>query len=261
MKKEMQEFEERFAETLSGAALPMDTVLHHVGAVTGKRLRPRLVFLSAHLFGEVNESTWRTALFVELLHTATLIHDDVVDDSDTRRGQPSVNAKWDNRTAVLVGDYLLSKAIQQLSEPFDNLILKEMLSTTLVMSEGEMIQNMASGNGLGEFSETTYLEIITRKTASLLRSCCVSGALSVGVSEELINKVGEFGINLGLVFQMRDDILDHDDPMIAAFAERLIPEYLDKTMKTLDALAPFVKNAEALEELRALSLFCSERGY
>ena len=141
MKETMSAFERRFAELLSGSVLPMNEVLGHVGAVAGKRLRPRLVYLSARLFGEVTEATHRTALFVELLHTATLIHDDVVDESDVRRGQASVNARFGNKTAVLAGDYLLSKAMLLLSNPEDHLMLKEMLGVAMAMSEGELLQS------------------------------------------------------------------------------------------------------------------------
>ena len=177
MKQEMELFERHFAEALSGAVLPMDEIMRCVGAVAGKRLRPSLVFMSAQLFGEVNESTRRTALFVELLHTASLIHDDVVDESDTRRGQPSVNARWNNKAAVLAGDYLLSKAICLLSDPSDHLILKEMLDVAMAMSEGELMQ-LKVKRGATETTEA-YLDIITRKTARLIQACCTCGALSV----------------------------------------------------------------------------------
>ena len=255
MKTEMQELERRLSEALTGSVVPMDRVMRYVGAASGKRLRPRLVFLSARLFGEINETARRTALFVELLHTATLIHDDVVDESDTRRGQPSVNAKWDNKTAVLSGDFLLSKAMLQLTEPSDSLILKEMLETTMTMSEGELIQLSEDVQQKTEL----YLEIIKRKTAMLIRACCVGGALAAGATEEPIQLVRAFGLNLGLVFQMRDDILDDDDPAITALAEQLLPEYLDKALKALDALAPLAKDPEAWEELKSLTLFCAER--
>lgn len=264
MKNEMENFELRFAEALKGAVLPMDEVLCHVGAVAGKRLRPQLVLMTARLFDEVNETTRRTALFVELLHTATLIHDDVVDGSDVRRGQPSVNARWNNQVAVLAGDYLLAKAMQFLSRPEDSLILNEMLHTTMAMSEGELMQNSElsfrqANSALCIPKSEIYLDIITRKTAMLLRSCCVGGALSVGASQDIINKVGDFGLNLGLVFQMRDDILDDDSMEATTFAKELIPEYLDKALKALEALIPFTKNIEALEELRSLAMFSAQR--
>lgn len=267
MKNEMEVFESRFAEALSGSVVPMDAVMRHIGAVAGKRLRPRLVFLSAQLFGEVTEATWRTALFVELLHTATLIHDDVVDESAARRGQASVNALWDNKTAVLAGDYLLSKAMMQLSNPEDHLILQEMLHATMAMSEGELLQ---SGKLIVNSVEL-YLDIITRKTAKLIQACCVCGALS-SVGEGLrrssfnfqfspfTSHLSTFSLSLGLVFQMRDDILDADNPETTALAERLLPEYLDKALKALDDLAPYA-NKEALSSLRELTMFCATRNH
>ena len=175
MKKELEEFEVAFNEVLSSEVVSMDRILGYIASVKGKRLRPKLVFLSAELFGDPNETTMRTALFVEMLHTATLIHDDVVDGSDFRRGLPSVKAKWDTNTAVLTGDYLLAKAMSLLSGPSDYPILHEMLEVAMKMSEGEMMQ---SGKLKAE-SGKLYLEIIERKTAQLIRACCLGGVLSV----------------------------------------------------------------------------------
>lgn len=255
----MDLFEQRFAEAMRGSVLPMDTVMRYVGEVPGKRLRPRLVLLSARLFGPVNESTRRTALFVELLHTATLIHDDVVDVSDSRRGQPSVNARWNNATAVLSGDYLLSKAMLLLSDPSDSPILQEMLRTAMSMSEGELFQNGFPQGEAGGGTVEAYLDIIERKTARLIRACCVGGALSVQASEEALQKIADFGLHLGLVFQMRDDLLDQDNPSITALAERLLPDYLDRTLQSLNALAPAAKDPAVLDSLRELTLFCAQR--
>lgn len=255
----MEEFERSFAELLKSSVLPMEAVLQYVGGVAGKRLRPRLVYQSARLFGEISEATRRTALFVELLHTATLIHDDVVDASDSRRGQMSVNAKWDSKTAVLVGDYLLSKAMLLLSNPEDHLILKEMLGVAMAMSEGELLQLGGESWELRDEAIQNYLEIISRKTARLIRACCVGGALSVGASQEALDKMGDLGLNLGLVFQMRDDVLDHDTAETTALAERLLPEYLDRTMLSLEALAPVVEHPEVLEDFKELALFCAQR--
>lgn len=238
MKQEMITFERRFAEVMSGSVLPMDEVLRYVAGVRGKRLRPRLVFLAASLFGEVNDATRRTALFVELLHTATLIHDDVVDGSDERRGQPSVNARWNNKTAVLAGDYLLSKAMQVLADSADRRILNEMLNTAMVMSEGELLQNAASQGDI--LSVNHYLDVIERKTARLMKACCIGGALSVGANEEQLAAVGEFGLSYGMLFQMRDDIADDDDPAITALAKQLLPEYQEKTRKALALVNSFL---------------------
>ena len=261
---------------MASDVVPMDAMLRYVSAVRGKRLRPQLVFLSARLLGEVNDMTRRTALFVELFHTATLIHDDVVDGSDTRRGQASLNARFDSRSAVLAGDYLLAKALSKLSAPSDHEVLREMLAVAMSMSEGELLQSASpSGDASsvtaeslqptaspsGDASSVTYMEVIERKTARLIRACCVGGALSVHASSDAINTLGEFGLNLGLVFQMRDDILDNDDPMAAALARQLLPEYLGKALKALDALTPFIKDKDAQDALRELTLFCAERNH
>lgn len=233
MKQEMLAFDRRLAEVMSSQTLPMDEVLRYVGKGQGKRLRPKLVFLAAKLFGEVNEATWRTALFVELLHTATLVHDDVVDESDERRGRLSVNAKWDNKTAVLCGDHLLSRAMLVLSDPADNEILVEMLNTALAMSEGELMQNRRQET---EDRRQEYLEIIKRKTARLMKACCVGGALSVGATKEQVRAAGEFGLNYGMMFQMRDDIVDADDAENVVIAKALLPVYEEKTLKALKSL-------------------------
>ena len=274
MENELECFERAFEAVMTSDVVPMDAIMRYVTSVRGKRLRPRLVFLSARLFGEVNDITRRAALFVELFHTATLIHDDVVDGSDIRRSQASVNARWDSKAAVLAGDYLLAKAMAQLSEPSDHPILKEMLNVAMAMSEGELLQAASplgdassvtagslqpTASPLGDASSVGYLEVIECKTARLIRACCVGGALSVHAPETLINKVGDFGLNLGLVFQMRDDILDNDDSTAAALARQLLPEYLDKALKALDALTPYIKDKEAHHALRELTVFCAER--
>lgn len=247
MKREMEEFESRFAEALRGSVLPMDEVLRYVEAAPGKRLRPWLVFLSARLFGEINDTTRRTALFVELLHTATLIHDDVVDRSDMRRGQPSVNARWNSQVAVLAGDYLLAKAMRLLSNPEDHLILKEMLDVAMKMSEGELLQN----GKLKVESGKMYLDIVTRKTARLIQACCVCGAMSVNslLPSSCSLPLADFGLNYGLVFQMRDDI---DDGENVDMAKALLPVYQEKALKALEALELVVSDKEALESLRTL---------
>lgn len=258
MENEMEWFEKAFGAAMASEVLPMDDMMRYVNMARGKRLRPRLVFLSARLFGEANDVTLRTALFVELFHNATLIHDDVVDDSDMRRGQASVKAKWNNQAAVLAGDFLLSKALIQLSHPLEQPILKEMLLTAIAMTEGELVQVV---DPLKEAKVSEYLEMIERKTARLIRSCCVGGALSVHASEEAINKIGAFGLHLGLVFQMRDDILDDDMPEITPLAKQLLPEYLDKTLQDLDALAPYIQDTDVLDSLRELTVFCAERDH
>ena len=262
MENELERFEKAFGTVMTSGVLPMDGMMRYVSSVPGKRLRPRLVFLSAKLFGEVNDITRRTALFVEMFHTATLIHDDVVDGSDTRRGQASLNAHLDNKSAVLAGDYLLAKALAQLSHPEDHPILMEMLKVAMAMSEGELLQNGKIKTENGKL----YLDIITRKTARLIQACCVCGALSVSPPNSPFSVlrspfISDFGLNLGLVFQMRDDILDDDDPATTELAQRLLPDYLDKALKALEALTPYIKDKDALDDLRELTLFCAKRNH
>ena len=241
---ELKQFEAFFAQTLKSDTEPMDSIMRYVVDTHGKRLRPILVLLGAKLFGDVNEQTLRAATFVEMVHNATLLHDDVVDDADQRRNKASVKAQFGNLSAVLAGDYLLAKAMLLLTEPDDRAILQEMLRTTAAMSEGELMQNL---------SNNEYLEIITRKTALLMRSCCAAGALSVNATAEQVQQISDFGLNFGILFQLRDDLLDGEH---TEQAKALLPEY---QQKTLDSLKHFPES-ETLESLRDLTVFCAERG-
>jgi octaprenyl-diphosphate synthase len=240
---ELAQFEAFFRQTLRSETEPMDTIICYVLETTGKRLRPLLVLLSAKLFGEVNEQTLRAATFVEMVHTATLIHDDVVDDADIRRSNSSVKARFGNLSAVLAGDYLLAKAMLLLGKPNDHAILQEMLNTTAAMSEGELMQ----ANGADQ-----YLEIITRKTAMLMRSCCVAGALSVGATPEQIEKIAEFGLHFGIVFQLRDDLNDGENTTQAA---ALLPIYKEKALLLLEDLYP----SDILDTFKDLTEYCIHR--
>lgn len=244
---ELQQFEAFFAQTLKADTEPMNTIMRYVSDTRGKHLRPILVLLGAKMFGEINEQTLRAAAFVEMVHTATLIHDDVVDDSDQRRSKASVKAQFGNLSAVLAGDYLLAKAMLLLSHPDDYAILQEMLRTTAAMSEGELMQNASFGH-----PNDTYIDIITRKTAQLMRSCCAAGAMSVGATPEQVQHVADFGLNFGILFQLRDDMLDSEN---TEQAKVLLPEYLQKTLGTLKHFP----ESETLEALRNLTVFCAER--
>ena len=248
---ELQQFEAFFEATLKAETEPMDNIMHYVRDTRGKRMRPILVLLSAKLFGKVNHQTLRAATFVEMLHSATIIHDDVVDDANQRRGKSSVKAQFGNLSAVLAGDYLLAKAMLLLAQPDDHAILQEMLSTTAAMSEGELMQNV-SVRSLSLSKGRPYLDLITRKTALLMRSCCAAGALSVNATPEQVKQIADFGLNFGILFQLRDDILDGEN---TAEAQALLPEYLQKT---LDSLKSFPAS-ETLEALRDLTVFCAER--
>ena len=264
---EMAQFEAFFGKTLHADTEPMERIMHYVGDTRGKRLRPVLVLLCAKIFGEVNEQTVRAAAFVELVHSATLLHDDVVDDDDERRGRSSVKAQFGNLSAVLAGDFLLAKAMLLLSAPGDHAILQEMLRTTAAMSEGELMQgtrSLSPSKGRGEEVETykgrpfdklrdlNYLDIITRKTAVLMRSCCAAGALSVNATTEQVQQMADFGINFGILFQLRDDILDGEN---IEQARTLLPVYYKKTMQALEGFPP----SEIIEALRDLTAFCAER--
>ena len=270
---ELAQFEVYFEQTMKAETEPMDGIMHYVQESRGKRLRPILVLLSAKLLGEVNEQTLRAATFVEMMHSATLIHDDVVDDADQRRGKASVKAQFGNHSAELAGDYLLAKAILLLSHPSDSPLLNEMLRTAAAMSEGELMQNASRSlslskgrdkeveayrnrpfdpsTGLG-LRDLNYLGIITRKTATLLRSCCVAGALSVDATTEQVGLIADFGINFGILFQLRDDMLDGEN---VEQAQALLPVYYEKTLKALEGFPP----SETTEALRDLTGFCAER--
>ena len=246
---ELAQFEAFFEQTLHADTEPMNSIMRYVQESRGKRLRPILVLLSAKLFGNVNERTLRAATFVEMVHSATLIHDDVVDDADQRRDKASVKAQFGNLSAVLSGDYLLAKAMLLIANDTD--ILNEMLCTTAAMSEGELMQD-ASLLQLNGCKSDAYIEIITRKTAMLMRSCCVSGALSVDATPEQIQHISDFGLNFGILFQLRDDLLDGEN---MEQAQALLPEYLQKTMESLERFPA----SETLEALRDLTVFCAER--
>ena len=253
---ELAQFEAFFEKTLHAQTEPMDNIMQYVHDTQGKRLRPILVLLSSKLFGEINEQTLRSATFVEMVHSATLIHDDVVDDANQRRNKASVKAQFGNLSAVLSGDYLLAKAMLLLANPDDHAILQEMLSTTAAMSEGELMQTIVTDcvpqSENASSQQNRYLEIITRKTAMLMRSCCIAGALSVKATSEQIQHIADFGLLFGQLFQMRDDILDGEN---TEQAQALLPVYYEKTLQTLDSFAP----SEIINTLRDLTVFCAER--
>lgn len=205
--QELVLFEKRFRQSMKSRVALLDTIMTYIVKRKGKQMRPMFVLLSARLFGDINERTYRGASLVELLHTATLVHDDVVDDSDKRRGFFSINALWKNKVAVLVGDYLLSKGLllSLKNKDFDML---EILSTAVEeMSEGELLQ-MEKARRL-DITEEVYYDIISKKTASLIASCCAIGAASNTVDEEILAKMSEFGLYTGIAFQIKDDLFDY----------------------------------------------------
>ena len=206
---EFDDFVRLFNESLSHTEGLLSQVLEHIRHRGGKRMRPLLILLIAKNYGGVNDVTLRSAVGLELLHTASLVHDDVVDESKERRGQPSVNAEYNNKVAVLVGDYVLSTALLNISFTNNSDILRSIAELGRNLSNGEILQLSNIQNT--EFSEDIYYDVIKMKTAALFESCCEVGTLSVNANEKQIELAKEFGRNLGIIFQIRDDIFDYYD--------------------------------------------------
>lgn len=203
---EMDEFEAKFLDSMKSSVPLLDKITHYIVRRKGKQLRPMFVFLSAKACGEINESTHRAAALIELLHTATLVHDDVVDDSNLRRGFFSVNALWKNKIAVLVGDYLLSRGLLLSVNNNEHKLLGIVSNAVREMSEGELLQ-IEKARRL-DIAESVYFEIIRQKTASLIASCCACGASTAGADEALLEKMRFFGELTGIAFQIKDDLFD-----------------------------------------------------
>jgi octaprenyl-diphosphate synthase len=207
IQSELTAFEAYFKESMRSDVPLLDKVTQYVVKRKGKQMRPMFVFLTANMLGEINQVTYDATTLVELLHTATLVHDDVVDDANERRGFFSVNALWKNKIAVLVGDYMLSR-ILLLSIEKENLALLEVVARAVrEMSEGELLQ-IEKARDLN-IDEETYFEVIRKKTASLISTCCESGAISVNATVEQREKMRKFGELIGLAFQIKDDIFDY----------------------------------------------------
>ena len=209
---EMKAFEQKFRQFMKSDVMLLDQIMNYIVRRKGKQLRPMFVFLSAGVCGDVTESTYRGAALIELLHTATLVHDDVVDDSNYRRGFFSVNALWKNKIAVLVGDYLLSRGLL-LSVDHQEFDLLKIVSTAVrELSEGELLQ-IEKARRL-DIDEGVYYQIIKQKTASLIASCCAVGACSVGAGEEVVKRMHAFGEKVGMAFQIKDDLFDYGEDEI-----------------------------------------------
>lgn len=206
---DLNRFVEMFNESLTYSDGLLGTVLSHIRQRGGKRMRPMLILLIAKNFGNVSDVTQNAAIGLELLHTASLIHDDVVDESKERRGQASVNASFDNKVAVLVGDFLLSTALYRVSLTNDKNIIQKLSQLGRTLAVGEIMQLSNIKNT--EFSEDIYYQIIKNKTAALFEACSVFGAISSGASDEAIKASAKFGQNIGMIFQIRDDIFDYFD--------------------------------------------------
>lgn len=207
--EEMELFEKKVVKSMSSNVALLNRITHFIINRKGKQMRPMFVFLVAKLLGggKVNERSYRGASVIELIHTATLVHDDVVDDSNQRRGFFSLNALWKNKIAVLVGDYLLSKGLLLSIENEDFDLLKIISVAVREMSQGELLQ-IEKARDL-DITESVYYEIIRQKTATLLAACCAIGAKSVGASDESVDKMHTFGQLLGMAFQIKDDLFDY----------------------------------------------------
>jgi len=203
---EIDVFEEKFKASMQSSVPLLDRITHYIVKRKGKQIRPMFVFFSASICGGINESTHRGAALVELLHTATLVHDDVVDNSYQRRGFFSINALWKNKIAVLVGDYLLSKGLLLSIDNGDFKLLKIVSEAVKQMSEGELLQIEKVRRM--DISEDVYYEVIRQKTASLIASCCACGAASAGADEATVEKMRLFGEKIGIAFQIKDDMFD-----------------------------------------------------
>ena len=206
---ELNDFIAMFNQSLSHSDGLLESVLSHIRNRGGKRMRPMLMLLMAKNYGGITDATLKAAVGLELLHTASLVHDDVVDESEQRRGQQSVNATYDNKVAVLVGDYILSTALLNVSLTHNEIIVRRLAQLGQTLSNGEILQlTNTSCDGL---SENIYYQVIEQKTAALFEACCSIGAISAGKHDDDVEAAIKFGQNVGIIFQIRDDIFDYFD--------------------------------------------------
>ena len=210
--KELALFEVHFREAMKSRVALLDRIMQYIVRRKGKQLRPMFVLLSAKLGGDINDSTYRAASLVELLHTATLVHDDVVDEANERRGFFSINALWKNKIAVLVGDYLLSKGLLLSLDNKDHRVLQLLSTAVRLISEGELLQ-LEKSRKLN-LDESIYYEIIGVKTASLLASSCAAGASTTFNNDDAIEKMRLFGEKVGMAFQIKDDLFDYSSEAV-----------------------------------------------
>ena len=236
---ELDDFIDLFNHALDHEDGLLQTVLNHIRQRAGKRMRPILILLIAKNFGKVSEATQHAAVGLELLHTASLVHDDVVDESAERRGQASVNADYDNKVAVLVGDYVLSTALLYVSHTHSEAIVRRLAGLGQTLSDGEILQ--LSNIQRKDITEEAYYRIIERKTAALFEACAAIGAVSAGASEEEVDAARCFGKNLGIVFQIRDDIFDYYD------SETNKVKAYEVTREEIGRLVAFAKESGGIE--------------
>lgn len=245
--QEMEEFEKKFRQFMKSNVYLLDKIMGYIVKRKGKQMRPMFVFLSAGVHGKINESTYRGAALIELLHTATLVHDDVVDDANYRRGFFSINALWKNKIAVLVGDYLLSRGLLLSIDHGDFDLLKIVSEAVREMSEGELLQ-IEKARKL-DITEDIYYDIIRQKTASLIASCCGVGSRSVNDDVDLSLRMKLFGEKVGMAFQIKDDLFDYGSQQIGK------PTGIDiKEKKMTLPLIYALNNAEKSEKKHIIKL-------
>lgn len=249
---DLERFINLFNEALRHKDKLQEEIFARIRNRAGKRMRPMLILLMAKNYGTVNDATLHAAVGLELLHTASLVHDDVVDESAERRGQASVNALYDNKVAVLVGDYILSTALLHVSLTHNELIVRYLAELGRTLSNGEILQLTSISDR--QISEDTYYNVIRQKTAALFEACCAIGAVSAGVGENGIEKAKKFGQTLGIIFQIRDDIFDYYDS-----AEIGKPTGNDMAEGKLTLPAIYAVNHAEFESIRTLAYKVKDR--
>lgn len=252
IKAELDDFISLFNKSLTHTDNLQEEIFRRIRQRAGKRMRPMLILLMAKNYGSVSSATLHAAVGLELLHTASLVHDDVVDESTERRGQASVNALYDNKVAVLIGDYILSTALLHVAETHNELIIKNLAELGRTLSNGEILQLTSISNE--QISEEIYYNVIRQKTAALFEACCAMGAISAGMPESEIGKAMKFGQTLGIIFQIRDDIFDYYDS-----SEIGKPTGNDMAEGKLTLPAIYAVNNSAPDSIRKLAYKVKER--
>lgn len=269
IEEELKEFESRFKGSMKSEVPLLDKIMYYIVQRKGKQVRPMFVLLSAKIFGSLTDSTYHAAALIELLHTATLVHDDVVDDAYQRRGFFSINALWKNKIAVLVGDYLLSRGLLLAVEHREFRLLEIVSGAVKAMSEGELLQ-IEKARSL-DIEEEVYYKIIRQKTASLIASACSAGAASITNDEEVIERMRLLGEKIGIAFQIKDDLLDYgkDDigkPRAIDIKEKKMTLPLIYALRQTDRksrrrhIQTIKSYSEDAERVKELLLFVGESG-
>ena len=265
IKNEMDDFKKRLKSSISSSNKIIDTVVNYILKRKGKQIRPVFVFLTAGLNGKITDATYRAAILIEILHTATLIHDDVVDDSNYRRGLFSVNALWKSKYSVLIGDYLLSRGLELSVDNDDFKFLGVLSNAVKKMSEGEITQ-LKKSKSL-DIDEETYFKIISDKTASLFSSCCKMGAISTNSKAKNIDLMSEFGLLVGKAFQIRDDLFgylsyDTGKPSLNDFKQAKITLPLIHSLSKVNSIKQkeIISNLKKFKSIDKVISFVKENG-